>query len=138
MFKWQEESDEVLRLQTDSDWATDSRTRKSHSGGVIMCGGHLLQHWSRIQPVIALSSGEAELYSSVCGLSRIAYILNLLRELRGEEWGQPQHDVDASACKSILLRKSPGGIKHVDTKFLWVQEMIKRKGLRVNKVPREF
>ena len=136
LYRWQSENREVLKLQTDSDWANDSRTRKSHSGGVIMCGDHLLQHWSRIQPVIALSSGEAELYSSVCGLSRFAGLLNLLRELRGETWGHPQHDVDASACKSILMRKGPGGVKHIDTKFLWVQELIRRKDIKVTKVVR--
>ena len=125
-----------LRVETDSDWANDTRTRKSHSGGAILCGGHLLQHWSRIQPVIALSSGEAELYSSVCGLSRFAGLVNLLRELRGEEWATLQHEVDASVCKSILLRKGPGGVKHVDTKHLWVQEFIRRKNIKVVKVPR--
>ena len=126
-----------LTLQTDSDWANDARSRKSHSGGIIKLGGHLLAHWSRIQPVIALSSGEAELYASVAGMSRFLGLVHLLRELRGDAWGLLQHEVDAAACKGMLMRRGAGGVKHIEAKHLWIQEGIERYGILVRKVPRE-
>ena len=138
VYRWQAEEDVKLRLLTDSDWANEARSRKSHSGGVLLAGGHLLQHWCRRQPVVALSSGEAEVYSGVCGLTRLIGISNILKEMRGECWGNPmEHAVDASTCKSILLRRGPGGIKHLDTKQLWVQEAITEKSIRVLKINRE-
>ena len=75
-----------LRLLTDSDWANEARSRKSHSGGALLAGGHLLQHWCRRQPVVALSSGEGEVYSAVCGLSRLIGVSNVLKEMRSECW----------------------------------------------------
>ena len=44
--------------------------------------------------------------------------------------------MDASACKAILLRKGVGSLKHLETKELWVQEVIKARGIQVVKIPR--
>ena len=62
----------------------------------------------------------------------------MCRELRGEQWGILRHQVDASACKAILMRKGAGSIKHLETKDLWVQEAIRRKGIVVVKVDRKL
>ena len=89
-YPFQEYTEKAV-LMTDSDWGNEVRTRKSHSGGVIMLGQHCVSHWCRIQPVIALSSGEAELYAAVAGLSRLLGLVHVGRELRGENWGQLEH-----------------------------------------------
>ena len=39
-YPYQEFTDEIT-VQTDSDWATDVRSRRSHSGGVVLRGGAL-------------------------------------------------------------------------------------------------
>ena len=61
VYHWQATDNVELRLLTDSDWAKEARSRKSHSGGALLAGGHTL----RRQPAVALSSGEAEVYSAV-------------------------------------------------------------------------
>ena len=101
-------------------------------------GSHLLLHWSRIQSVIALSSAEAELYSSVTGITRALGLLHLGRDIWGEQWGRLQHRVDSSACKSILCRKGAGSVKHLATKSLWVQEAIRTFGVDVTRVDRNL
>ena len=132
---WQTREDVKLRLLTD--WANEAKSRKSHSGA-LLARGHLLQHWCRRQPVVALSSGEAEVHSAVCGLSKLTGVSNVLKEMRGECWGEPmEHAVDAPTCMSILLRRGPGGMKHLDTKQLWVQEAITEKRIRELKINRE-
>ena len=137
-YPWQHQENTNVKLTTDSDWANEARTRKSHSGGMLQVGHHLVQHWCRRQPVIALSSGEAELYSSVCGLTRMLGLVNFLREMRGQMWRDPLvHALDASACKSMLLRHGSGGLKHLETKNLWVQEAVKSKHIKVVKIARE-
>ena len=117
--KYIAKEDVKLRLLTDSDWTNEARSRKSHSGGALLAGGHILEHWCRLQPVVALSSGGAEVYCGVCGLTRLIGVSNGLKETKSERWSDPMwHAVDASTCKSILLRRGPGGIKHLDTKQL--------------------
>ena len=46
------------------DWAGDRNTRKSVSAGSFPYGQHVLRSWSKDQTVIAMSSGEAELYAA--------------------------------------------------------------------------
>ena len=40
-----------------------------HSGGTLQLENHLIAAWSRVQPRIALSSREAELYAGMRGIS---------------------------------------------------------------------
>ena len=136
LYPWGEPVDS-FKLETDSDWARCGQTRKSHSGGVLSLGPYVLSHWCRIQPSIALSSGEAELHSSTRGLINLLGLWNLARELRGDSWGTASLRVDASACKSILLRKGTGSLKHLEVKDLWGQDVIRQRQIRVVKIPRE-
>ena len=90
----QEETTTVV-LSTDADWATCRETRRSNPGGALQLGDHLIAARSWVQPRIALSSGEAELYA---GMGRIV------------------HRVDASVCRAIMSRRWCGGPKHITVK----------------------
>ena len=80
-FVWQELQTDVITF-TDSDWAGDKITRKSTSGGVMMMGLHMIKSWSTTQQVLALSSGEAELYALLKGASQMKGLMSQLAE-----WG---------------------------------------------------
>ena len=67
-----------MRAYADSDWAGDKVTRKSTSGGLIMLGNHVIKSWSSSQPIITLSSGEAELYALVKAASQAQGIASLM------------------------------------------------------------
>ena len=125
-----------LNLWTDSDWANCPTTRKSHSGGVLRLGVHSLKHWCRIQGKIAASSGEAEVLSANTGLGELAQVKHVFDELYGPGWCQLTHCVDASVCQSHLVRTGAGGFKHFETKDLWGQQLVRRMGVEVVKVPR--
>ena len=47
-------------------------------------GCHMLQHWSRTQSTVALSSGEAELNSALKGASEGIGLMTMLREMEEE------------------------------------------------------
>ena len=129
--------EDVMILQSDSDWANCRSTRRSNSGGLIMLGTHLLSHWCRVQGQIALSSGEAELYSNIRGIQELLFIKNIIEEDAGKRALSLVSKVDASACKGIPLRHGVGKLKHLSLKCMWVQEAIRNEQIQVVKIPRD-
>ena len=136
-FEWQSVpvDERTLILQTDSDWATCPRTRKSRSGGAIWHGAHCVSFWCRTQDRVARSSGEAELKSSCAGLAELLGLRNLLTFLLSGPC-KLEHQLDASATKSMLLRQGAGALKHLDLRTLWVQEVVHTENVLITKIPR--
>ena len=128
-------SDLKLDVFSDSDWANDKTNRKSCSGGTMLLGGVPLAFWSKTQSNIALSSGEAELNSSVKAISEGLSVIHLYDELFHERLETNVH-VDSSACKGMLLRSGAGKVKHLSTKQLWEQAAAEMHGIQAFKIPR--
>ena len=132
-FRAQPEADDTrVEVYSDSDWAGCRRTRKSTSGGVLMVGGGVLKTWSGTQATVALSSGEAE-YNAVTrasaeGLGMVALMGDLGWPSQLRVW------IDSSAAKSIASRMGLGKVRHLEVKFLWLQEAVRRKRLELRKV----
>ena len=80
-------------------------------------GGTTVQHWSKVQSNVALSSGEAELNSAVKGVSEAIGLKGLVKEVLNIDLSV-RLNVDASACRGILLRQGSGKVKHLTTKQL--------------------
>ena len=97
-----------------------------------MAGKHLIKSWSSTQPVITLSSGEAELHGVVKGGAGGMGMLSLLKDLGVElhlnVW------TDSIASKGICARQGLGKVRHLDTSLLWIQQKIKDKDLEVDKI----
>ena len=134
-FEWQR-AQASIKVYVDTDYAGCPRTRRSTNGGLILHGSHLLKTWATTQTMVALSSGEAELHASVCGLVRALELRHLLEDLTGEA-KQMRHFVDSSACKAILMRRGAGAVKHLSTKQLWGQEVSKNYCIETVKIERE-
>jgi len=110
-------------VYVDADHAGCLRTKESTSGGCVMVGTHLLKFWSSIQPVITLSSGEAEFYGVVRGgavglgfLSLLAG-LGIIMVLR--LW------TDSVAGQGMCALQGLGKVRHLDVQGLWVQQRIR-------------
>ena len=133
-FMMQDEQD-TIDVYSDSDWAGCRRSRKSTSGGTIMCGSHCLKTWSKTQAVVAKSSGEAELYAVVRGATEALGMATLAKDL-GKKVEIRMH-LDALAAKGMIERKGLSKVRHLDVNVLWLQEQCARKILPVHKVPGE-
>ena len=121
-----------LDIYVDSDWAGCLASRKSTSGGVVMHGAHCLRTWASTQAVRATSSAEAEFYAIVEGASRGLGIKSLARDLDSEL--QIIMHSDASAGRSMAFRKGLGRVRHLETKYLWIQDLIKDGRVQLRKV----
>ena len=107
----------TLTVFADSDWAGDRPMRKSVPSWVIMLDGFLLSAGARTQSVVAQSSCEAEYIAATAATSEAKYIQALF-----------------SACGQhvdIDLQR----LRHLDVRFLWLQQETAHKKVRISKVP---
>ena len=121
---------------SDSDFAGDVETRKSTSGGTVCVGDHMVKSWSTSQTVIALSTGEAELYAlNKCGASALG-LQSLLMDL-GIGLDVRLH-TDATTGKAIVTRRGLGKVRHIAVNELWLQEQVASKKVWINKLKNKF
>ena len=112
MFEWPK-APRRLVVQSDSDWARDTSTRKSVSAGNLRYRQHLLRSWSQDQTVIAMSSGEAELYVACMAAQQAMGTKNMAREL-GVHLDAMELQVDANAAIGIIGWQGLGKLRHLD------------------------
>ena len=98
----------------------------------IRHGRHLIRSQSKDQEVVALSTGEAELYAASHGGTYAMGIQNVAKDL-GIEIGIEMH-VDASAAIGMMKRQGLGKLRHIEVRELWLQDAIKRKSISVHKI----
>lgn len=124
-----------LIAYSDSDWAGEQESRKSTSSGVLLRGRHLLESWSSTQQVIATSSGEVEFYAE-----GLAAAKGLLVKHFAQEMGEELKLVvlcDSVAGRAIAQRLGVGKVRHIQTRFLWLQERVQEGELVIRKVSTE-
>ena len=124
-----------LEVYTDSDWASDQGTRKSTSGAVIMAEGMRLHAHSRGQASVALSSCEAEVMAASEGIKE-ALLLQEVLMFVGLGHYEIEVKVDSSAAHAFFHRRGVGRMKHIDSRILWLQDLIAAGGAKLKKIPR--
>ena len=122
-----------LEVYVDSDWA-GSADRKSTSGGIVCIGGTAIKHWSRTQKARALSSGEAEYYAVVTGSAEGLGVQSLATDLGWEFQCKVAIKTDSSAAKSVAGRRGVGKRRHVELKYLWVQEAVAKGRISMKQI----
>ena len=122
----------VIKIHADSDHAGCLLTRRSTTGYTICIGTHCVKHGSNLQSTIALSSGESEFYV----LTRGAALGLSLKPLMAD-WGR-KYDLivlsDSSAARGTAARRGLGKLRHVQARYLWVQERVANNDLTVKSV----
>ena len=120
---------EQIKVYVDIDHAGCALTRRSTTGLATMLGRHCVKHASNIQSTIGLSSGESEWYGLVKGSAAGLGLQSLLKD-----WGvELRLEVlsDSSAARGFSARQGLGRMRHVQTRYLWVQERVKEGHLVV-------
>ena len=131
-FEWQERPSRLTVL-VDADFAGCKQTRKSCTGGAAMWGRHCLKSWAKTLPVIALSTGEAELGAVVKGATEGLGLQAGLQDM-GVDAGI-QLKSDATAAIGIVSRLGLGKVRHLAVADLWVQQCIRSGKIACCKVP---
>jgi hypothetical protein len=111
-----------LHVYCDSDWAGCKTTRKSTTGVVTQLLGCTIQHCSRTQATIALSSTESETYAICTGLAEALYIKQLLMDTRMFTEVHIHLHTDSTGAKATATRQGLAPkTKHMQLRYLWIQ-----------------
>ena len=94
-----------------------------------------MRSWSSTQATVAMSSGEAEYYAMVKAASEALGIQTLAADL-GWHW-KVRLWVDSPAAKSIASRTGLGRVRHLEVRFLWLQEVVRKGRIALRKIPGE-
>ena len=122
-------------MYCDSDHAGCLVTRRSTTGLVTMLGSHCVKHSSNVQSTISLSSGESEFYAIVRAGS-----IGLSLQAMLEDWGLKvglRIRSDSSAARGTTQRQGLGQARHIQTRYLWVQERVATQALILERVGTE-
>ncbi|KAG6430109.1 hypothetical protein SASPL_108170 [Salvia splendens] len=120
---------------SDSDWAGDNDDRKSTSGYVFYMGDTAFTWMYKKQPIVTLSTCEAEYVAATFSVCHAAWLRSLLAELG---WSQKEPTTICVDNKStIALSKNPvfhNRSKHIDTRFHYIRECVANKEIQVEYV----
>ena len=118
---------------TDASYAMDPISRKSH-GGYINFINHGAVSWkSGLQPIVTLSSCEAEYVALCAAVCEVKYIRSLMRDLGYEQDDASLIWEDNKAAILIAENEcsSAGRSKHIDVKFKFVAQAIAEGVVRI-------
>jgi len=116
----------------DADWAGQP-DRKSVSGGTLFLAAALIMSYSKTQAVYALSSCESELYGIGSLASELLWVFSLLHE-QTQLTIPPTLFTDSSSALTLVGRRGTGRLRHIEVKFLAIQEWISKGRLVVKKI----
>ncbi|GAU41877.1 hypothetical protein TSUD_367420 [Trifolium subterraneum] len=110
---------------TDSNWCGDKDDRKSTAGYVFLYGGAPISWCSRKEPVVALSTCEAEYIVTSLSVCQGVWLSNLIDEIINVKCDSVILKVDNMSA--INLAKNPiahGRSKHIELRFHYLREQV--------------
>jgi hypothetical protein len=109
---------------TDSDYAGDSEDRKSTSGYVFMLGKSAISWSSKKQPIVTLSTTEAEYVAAAACACQCIWLRYVMQHLRIDQ--SPTTLIMCDNSSTIKLSKNPvmhGRCKHIDVRFHFLRNL---------------
>lgn len=118
----------IIEGFSDSDWGGDRVDRKSTTGYIFKFFGCTVSWASRKQPTVALSTTEAEYIALSLAVSEACWLRSLLYDLKvyNEYVCVVIHEDNQSAIKVSKNPMFHKRLKHVDIKFHFVRDKVKK------------
>ena len=120
---------------SDSDWCGDIDDRKSTSGYVFFMGNTAFTWLSKKQPIVTLSTCEAEYVAASWCVCHAIWLRRLMSKMELEQKGATIIQVDNRSA--IELAKNPVNherSKHIDVRFHFIREHVKEGSVELKHV----
>ena len=117
---------EKLVGYTDSDYAGDQDDRKSTSGYVFLMSSGAISWSSKKQPVVTLSTTEAEFIAAASSACQVVWLRRILKVLNQEQSSPTVVFCDnISAIKLSKNLVMHGRSKHIDIRFHFLRDLVR-------------
>ena len=118
----------------DSDWAADGKTRRSHTGYILMLNGGAISWKSRHQDSVSLSTSETEFVAQAASqcVQEVVYLREILRDCAVPQLAPTDVCEDNLVC--VAMSENPVRRKfsrHIDIRRYFVRELVGNKTLRL-------
>jgi hypothetical protein len=128
-------TDGGLEAYINADWASQPHCHLM-SGYVIMLNSGPVTWSSRKQPIIALSTAEAEYIALMAAAQEVLYLQLLLKELYDEDHSStPIHCDNQSAIALASNSKFHARTKHIDIHFHFIHAHVKNGTFELHYCP---
>ena len=124
---------------SDADWAGDYDDHHSTSGIIFTLSNGAVSWYSKKQPVVALSTAEAEYISLSAATQETIWLRRLLKDLSCCTTKDPT-TIREDNQGAIAIAKNPvyhSRTKHIDIKYHYICEAIQDKAIQLEYCPTE-
>jgi Reverse transcriptase (RNA-dependent DNA polymerase) len=122
---------DVLVGYSDADWATDTESRRSVTGYILLFDGSPVAWKSKSQTSITCSSSEAEWTAMAHGMRHAVHIRGLLRELTFPQQTSTWHEDNQGALRAGTIIGFTGRTRHVDVQLKLTREYVMQGHFKV-------
>lgn len=126
-----------LKVYTDSDYAEDA-TRRSTTGYICYFNDVPIAWCSRRQPIVALSSTEAEFIAAADSIKEVLFLKQLIEELCNNNLSVELNVDNQSAICLIKNKVFNKRSKHIDVRYFFICERYEEKLFTIQHCPSEF
>jgi hypothetical protein len=119
------DSSQLFTTYTDADHGGNPDNGRSTGGYAIIIGGGAVSWSSRLQPVVSLSTTEAEYIAAVEAGKEIIWMRNLLTEFGFNITSPSPLLIDNNSA--VTVAKNPehhGRMKHLDLRYHWLRDTV--------------
>ncbi|GFV30547.1 retrovirus-related Pol polyprotein from transposon TNT 1-94 [Trichonephila clavipes] len=130
----------ILNASSDASWG-NAENGKSFSGGVVLLGNSLILWKCRKQKSVSLSTCEAELFSISEICKDIIWTVNLLTELKCEQFINNAVTLNSdsqAAIQWIKGTRSSNKSRHMNLRFHFIKDLIEDTVIQLEYVQTEF
>lgn len=121
----------------DSDYAGDTSSRKSTSGGVFTCGTAAISWLSKLQRTTALSTVESEFYAMCSGVQEALSLQKLSSDFDHQLGALVLHSDNTGALVNIRGNPSSQRTKHIGVRYMRIRDELRDGSIEVQYVPTE-
>lgn len=118
-----------LQAYSDADWGSEGDSRKSRTGYVVTMAGAAISWCSKKQPIVALSSTEAEYIALSSTVREAIWTVQLREEIIGQKVDEPVvvHCDNQSSIKLALSEAYRPRTKHIDIRLHHVRDQVETR-----------